>query len=203
MAILTDGDIKREMFSYIGGAHLRIEPYDPKYLSPASYDFHLHGDILVPKIPTGPVPIVDPDATDGKEFWAAATLPMVLMPGQVILGRSIEQFSFPRDIVGRIEGVSTVGRWFIQVHITAGFFDPGWPLGTATLEIKNQGPFRVRLVPEMRIGQMAFERTESPSEQTYATRKHRYFGQVDPTAPRPAPTGAHGARTDHSSDGPQ
>lgn len=199
MAILTDTDIKRELRLDVG---LAIEPYDPQYLSPASYDFHLHGDILVPKI-LSPSPIVEPDTSEGKDFWAPACLPMILLPGQAILGRSIERFSFPLDIVGRIEGVSTLGRWFIQVHITAGFFDPGWPLGTATLEIKNQGPFRVRLKPEMRIGQMAFERTESPSEQTYASRKHRYFGQVDPTAPRPAPTGAHGARTDHSGDGSQ
>jgi dCTP deaminase len=192
MSILVD----RNIFHEFGIKKIGITPFDFDNLGPASYDFHLHEDILIPTIGDNKFIIVDPGETDGKDYWEHRTLPRVLMPGDCILARSVEVFSFPLDVVGRVEGVSTNGRWFIQVHITAGFFDPGWPEGTVTLEIKNQGPFRVRLKPGMRIGQMAFERTESPSEQTYASRKHRYQGQIEPTASRPDPTGVIRAGTD-------
>lgn len=191
MAILTDTDIVKALQE----RHLSIHPYDYANLQPASYDFHLHEEILVPAPTNTRQVIVDPDITSGDLFWLPHTLPKILFPGEVVLGRSVEVFGFPADIIGRLEGVSTLGRWFVQVHITAGFFDPAFR-GTATIEIKNQGPFRVRLTPRMRIGQMAFERTESPSHKVYGD-NNRYYGQIDATASRPRPTkGASHARKD-------
>jgi len=172
--------------------NLVIDPFSEVNLQPNSYDIHLHPDILW-------MNGVDPNRPlDPREdcSWAytKATLGQdgrddLLMPDACILARSVERFVFPNDLAGRLEGVSTNGRLFLKIHVTAGFFDAGFP-GTATLEMKNIGPRPIVLYPGMRIGQMSFEELSTPCLLPYGQR-NRYAGQVDPTPSRGYSPPAH------------
>ena len=52
--------------------------------------------------------------------------PFVLHPGEFVLGVTLEYVALPDDLVGRLDGKSSLGRLGLVVHSTAGFVDPGW-----------------------------------------------------------------------------
>jgi dCTP deaminase len=63
-----------------------------------------------------------------------------------------------------VDGKSSIGRLFIQIHATAGYGDPGYD-GEYTLEVIVQHP--VRVYAGMRIGQIRFHTLEGEVEKTY------------------------------------
>lgn len=84
------------------------------------------------------------------------------------------------DVLGRLEGRSSLGRLGIIVHGTAGLFDPGWT-GKATLELSNLSRLPVALYPGMRICSFTFEQLSSPSSNPYRTKPgNKYAGQQGP-----------------------
>lgn len=79
----------------------------------------------------------------------------VLHPGAFLLASTLEFIRLPKDIAGRLEGRSSLGRLGLQVHATAGFVDPGFE-GTLTFELINSGKLPVKVFPGMRLGQICF-----------------------------------------------
>ncbi len=79
----------------------------------------------------------------------------VLHSGAFLLASTLEFIRLPRDIAGRLEGRSSLGRLGLQVHATAGFVDPGFE-GTLTFELINSGKLPVRVFPGIRLGQICF-----------------------------------------------
>jgi len=51
---------------------------------------------------------------------------MILHPGEFMLGSTTERIAIPDDIVGRLDGKSSLGRLGLVIHSTAGFVDAGW-----------------------------------------------------------------------------
>jgi dCTP deaminase len=175
--ILSDTKIRHALLN----ERLIITPFVDKYVQPNSYDIHLHPDILLLKQDIPENKIVYPDQ-DSSDLWEQHNLDeevICVFPGEIALGRSVEYFEF-LDVAGRLEGVSSLGRIFLRVHVTAGFFDYGFK-GTATIEIKSDFMYPIRLYPRMRIGQMAFEEVSGKVTKKYAG---RYQNQVKPTASR-------------------
>jgi len=80
----------------------------------------------------------------------------LISPGEFVLGSTLERVEVPYDLVGIVEGKSSLGRLGLAVHITAGFIDPGFR-GHITLELKNVNRVAIRLYPEMFICQLCFE----------------------------------------------
>jgi dCTP deaminase len=104
----------------------------------------------------------------------------VVQPGQFVLGVTLEKLTLPHDIVGRVEGRSSLGRLGIVVHSTAGFIDAGF-YGTITLEITNLNQIPIALYPEMRVCQIAFELMSSPAQVPYGEKiSSKYQGQEFP-----------------------
>jgi dCTP deaminase len=88
----------------------------------------------------------------------------------------------PDDLLGRLEGRSSIARLGITVHSTAAVFEPGW-IGTATMELSNLGRMPVALYPGMRICAFSFETVSSPVMTPYRSKKNnKYAGQVTPKA---------------------
>jgi dCTP deaminase len=86
------------------------------------------------------------------------------------------------DVLGRLEGRSSLGRIGIIVHGTAGLFDPGWT-GKATLELSNLGRMPVALYPGMRICSMTFEQLSTKVAVPYRKKVgNKYAGQERPLA---------------------
>lgn len=112
----------------------------------------------------------------GEEF--------IMQPGDFVLAVTLENVKIPADLMGRLEGRSSLGRLGIVVHSTASIFDPGWD-GKPVLELGNLGRMAVSLTVGMRICAMTFEELTSPAEVPYVAKKEaKYKFQNAPTESR-------------------
>jgi len=108
--------------------------------------------------------------------------PFIMQPGDFALASTIESLELPDDLLGRLEGRSSIARLGITVHSTAAVFEPGW-IGTATMELSNLGRMAVALYPGMRICAFSFETLSSPVQTPYRQKVgNKYAGQVTPRA---------------------
>lgn len=106
----------------------------------------------------------------------------IMQAGDFALASTIESLELPDDLVGRLEGRSSIARLGITVHSTAAVFEPGW-IGTATMELSNLGRMAVALYPGMRICSFTFQQLSSPALVPYRMKKgNKYAGQRDPRA---------------------
>ena len=109
--------------------------------------------------------------------------PFVLHPGEFALGHTAEVVGCPDDIVGVVNGKSSLGRLGLQVHATAGFIDPGFK-GTVVLELSNVSNLPILLRTGMKVAQLVFQRLDKPAERPYGhpDLKSKYQGQTGAVA---------------------
>lgn len=107
--------------------------------------------------------------------------PFILHPGAFVLGSTLEYVTLADNIVGRLEGRSSLGRLGVVVHSTAGFVDCGFH-GHITLEVSNIGKIPVALHPGMRVCQLTILETGPVARPYGASRGSKYQGQRGPTA---------------------
>lgn len=113
---------------------------------------------------------------EGKSFF--------LHPGELALAITHESVTLPDDIVGWLDGRSSLARLGLMVHVTAHRIDPGWS-GNIVLEFYNSGKLPLALKPMMKIGAMSFEVLSSPAEKPYNARTDaKYKGQDGAVASR-------------------
>ena len=106
---------------------------------------------------------------------------VMLRPREFCLATTKERVKIPPDLIGQLEGRSSLGRLGLLVHITAGLIDPGFE-GQITLEIYNVSEFQIVLRPGMRISQLTLMRLSSPAERPYGpARGSKYQGQTGAT----------------------
>lgn len=161
--VLSDHSIKLELAK----GRIVIDPVDPDDIQPSSVDLHLGSDFQVFR--NSRLPYIDPDIEQAgltEQVTASATEPFVLHPGEFALGTTVERIALPDDIVGRLEGKSSLGRLGLLIHSTAGYVDPGWD-GMLTLELSNVANLPIILSPGMRIGQISFSQMTSPVDRPY------------------------------------
>ncbi len=104
----------------------------------------------------------------------------IMQPGDFVLAMTLEKVRIAPDLMGRLEGRSSLGRLGIVVHSTASIFDPGWD-GNPVLELGNLGKMAVVLTVGMRICAMTFEELSSKAETPYTNRKFaKYKFQSSP-----------------------
>ena len=180
--LLSDRDIKAE----IDGGRVRLEPYDEAMVQPSSIDVRL--DKYFRLFDNHRYPFIDP-AEDQPELTRLIEVehgePLILHPGEFVLGSSFEVVTLPGDLAARLEGKSSLGRLGLLTHSTAGFVDPGFS-GHVTLELSNAATLPIKLWPGMKVGQLCFFRLSSSAENPYGSAKYgsRYQGQRGPTASR-------------------
>jgi dCTP deaminase len=194
--MLSDRDIIEE---YSKGSII-IDPFNPAHLQPASYDVHLDDMILLPfgqpytphlgyltswleeKVQHDDARF-DPGSNSQvlrkhylqprdeiEQFW--------IPPSGVALGATHELITLAPDapLAADIAGCSSLGRWWLFVHVTAGFIDPGWS-GRLTLELYNASPWWLRLWAGMRIAQLRFYEMRTPAIRSYLDTGH-YAGAI-------------------------
>jgi len=182
--MLSDKSILERM----SGGGLTISPFNPEFLQPASYDIHLGSTFRV-FVNSHRAQIIDPEQ-DQSHLWEVIEIPegeaFILHPGDFALGASAEWFAFPDDMLGDLDGKSSLGRLGLLVHATAGYFDPGFQ-GTATLELSSVIPMPIRLRPGIKIGQMRFATTSTPVMRAYGSDGlgSHYHRQRNPEPSRP------------------
>lgn len=63
---------------------------------------------------------------------------LYLHPGELALAVTYESVTLPADLVGWLDGRSSLARLGLMVHVTAHRIDPGWS-GRIVLEFFNAG----------------------------------------------------------------
>ncbi|MGI2176771.1 dCTP deaminase [Shewanella frigidimarina] len=107
-----------------------------------------------------------------------------LHPGELALAVTYESVTLPADVVGWLDGRSSLARLGLMVHVTAHRIDPGWQ-GKIVLEFFNSGKLPLALRPGMTIGALNFERLSSAVARPYNTRKSsKYKDQQEAVASR-------------------
>ncbi len=181
-SVLSDGTI-REL---VESARIRIDPWDPALVQPASVDLRLGDSFRVfHNHRTTAIDLRQPPTNLTEEVIAGAEEGFVIHPGEFCLGRTLEWVELPDDIVARIEGKSSLGRLGLIVHATAGFCDPGWR-GTLTLELNNLTRVPIKLYPGLLIAQLSFMTLDRAAERPYGSADlgSHYQGQVAATESR-------------------
>lgn len=181
-SVLSDGTIRR----LVAEGALRIEPWDPRLVQPASVDLRLGTSFRVfhnHRIQT--IDIAAPPRDLTEQVSVSEEEEFVIHPNEFVLGRTAEWIELPDDLVARIEGKSSLGRLGLIVHATAGFVDPGWR-GTLTLEITNFNSVPIVLRPGLPIAQLSLLGLDAPAERPYGHPElgSHYQGQVDATESR-------------------
>ncbi len=194
MCILSDREIK-EMLEQ---KKIIVEPINiEEQLGPSSIDLRLDNKFRVFK--QSAIEYIDTKNFDDKELvtynigkirvreYENSILyenvdSFVIHPGEFILASTLERVEIPHDIVGRLEGRSSLGRLGLIIHATAGYVDPGFK-GKLTLEIGNVGKLPIKVYPNMRICQLVFEKMCSPASIPYDKKKNSKYIHEDGATP--------------------
>lgn len=147
-----------------------IQPFNILYLQPSSYDLHfrLNKGVIVPPVA---------DDTDVVENFSRIVLP----PNELVLISTLEKVHIPNGFVARIDGVSSLARIGLLVHVTSGFIDPNFQ-GHITLEVINMNRYPIILEDGARICQLVVEKLDSMNEREYSSKSNHYQDQ-DKTTP--------------------
>lgn len=116
----------------------------------------------------------DMDRIMSKEIEIADDKALYIHPGELVLGATLESITIPDDLVGWLDGRSSLARLGLVVHLTAGRIDPGWH-GQIVLEFYNNGKLPLALRPAMVICALSFETLSSPSLRPYNKRENAKY----------------------------
>ena len=180
--ILSDRDLR----VLLDSRRLIVEPLGPNAIQPSSVDLRVGSQFRV--FANTRYPFIDvrqPMEGLTELVEASPNEPFILHPGEFVLGTTLERVDIPDDLVGRLEGKSSLGRLGLLIHSTAGFVDPGFR-GHLTLELSNVANLPITIYPAMKIGQISFFKMSSPAENPYGAGrlKSKYLDQEGPTPSR-------------------
>ncbi len=174
---------------YVAKNRIRISPLSRNWresIDQVSIDFHLGNKLKLFR--AGAYRFIDTkrglpdDAMEEVELKDGD--PFILEPGAFAITSTKELLKLPNDILGRLEGKSSLARLGILVHSTAARFDPGWN-GAPVLELGNLGPKPAILYCGMPICAFTFEKLASAVRTKYeGSRSDRYSGSKIPVASR-------------------
>jgi dCTP deaminase len=180
--ILSDRTIREELDS----GRIGISPLDAGSIQPSSVDLHVDRYFRVFRNHTQRVIDVRENQEELTELVeSVGDDPLILHPGEFVLGSTVERVRLPDDLVGRLEGKSSLGRLGLLIHSTAGFVDAGWD-GYLTLELSNVANLPITVYPGMKIGQISFLRMTTPADAPYGSAGlgSKYQNQRGPTPSR-------------------
>lgn len=194
---LCDRDIER----YMAEERIRITPLpDADMISGVSVDIRLGNKFRVFQAHAAPFidlsgPRAEVDAALNSvmsdEIVLAEDGVFILHPAELALGVTLESVTLPDDIVGWLDGRSSLARLGLMVHVTAHRIDPGWS-GNIVLEFYNSGKLPLALRPHMKIGALNFELMTGPADRPYNKRVDAKYKEQ---------TGAVASRIGHDDKG--
>ncbi len=179
--ILSDRTIKER----VGSGDIIIEPFDEAAVQPSSVDLRLDRYFRVFRNHTlGHIDVKQNIEELTELVEVTDDDPFILHPREFVLGSTLERVAIASDLVGRIEGKSSLGRLGLLIHTTAGFVDAGWD-GQLTLEFSNVASLPITLYPGMKIGQISFIQMTTEADNPYGSSalNSKYQGQ---SGPRPS-----------------
>ena len=181
-SVLSDHSIREE----VAAGRLVIDPFEDRLVQPASIDLRLGREFRVfrnYRLAYIDVKQEMPQLTELEIIEDA--VPFILHPGEFVLAVTIERVEIPPDLVGRLDGKSSLGRLGLIVHSTAGFVDPGFK-GRLTLELTNVANLPITLYYAMPVSQISFSQLTTPADVPYGSEEtgSKYQGQSGPESSR-------------------
>jgi dCTP deaminase len=171
---LTDFQIKDKLLT----KELKITPVvNPSDINGVTVDLHLWDRFRITKPTVAGFEVIDL-GSDSIELNQSITETfseemvqdtLTLYPGDLALGVTLQRVTIPDNMVGWLDGRSTLARLGLMVHLTAHRIDPGWD-GQIVLEFFNAGPKPLILRKGMKIGAISFEQLSMAVENPYRTR---------------------------------
>ena len=180
--VLSDHSIREAL----DAGRIVIDPLGEGSIQPSSVDLHVDRYFRLFRNHTSRVIDVREDQEDLTELVEMGEdVPLILHPGEFLLGSTLEKVTLPADLVARLEGKSSLGRLGLLIHSTAGFVDAGWD-GHLTLELSNVANLPITVYPGMKIGQISFLEMTTPADHPYGSAglRSKYQGQWGPTPSR-------------------
>ena len=151
-------------------------------LSSFGYDARLAQEFLVPNIDWNLDNVIfDPKKPVQNEFIKYNTAELVIPAGGYVLGRTVETFNIPVDVMALCLGKSTYARSGVIINVTP--LEPGWR-GTVTLEISNASRRPVKVYANEGICQFIFLKGTATPTVSYAVRDGKYQDQKDVQLPK-------------------
>ncbi|MEE8141623.1 MAG: dCTP deaminase [Planctomycetota bacterium] len=158
------------------GVHRKVVSYG---LSSYGYDLRVADEFKVfTNVHTS---IVDPKNFDERSLVDIEAEVCLIPPNSFALGRSIEYFRIPRNVITICLGKSTYARCGIIVNVTP--FEPEWE-GHVTLEISNTTPLPARIYANEGLAQVLFLESDEECAISYQDRGGKYQKQRGITPPR-------------------
>jgi dCTP deaminase len=125
--------------------------------------------------------VVDPKAFDPRSFVDYEGEVCIIPPNSFALGRSVEYFRIPRNVMTICVGKSTYARCGIITNVTP--FEPEWE-GFVTLEISNTTPLPAKIYADEGIAQVIFFEADEVCAVSYADRQGKYQAQQGIVLPK-------------------
>ena len=125
--------------------------------------------------------IVDPKAMDPASMVDFKGPVAIVPPNSFALGRTVEYFRVPRNVLCVCTGKSTYARCGIITNVTP--FEPEWE-GFVTLEISNTTPLPAKIYAHEGIAQVLFFESDEPCQVSYKDKAGKYQNQQGITLPR-------------------
>jgi dCTP deaminase len=157
MGLLVDYEIREEIES----GRMKVTPYDPPLINPASLDIRL-GDMYTQTVPKlletvagRAISYVDP--TDKNSFNTITEKLDVffLPPHKTILVSMFEDVVIPSNISAKLFGKSSLARLGLDNSSPAAWIDAGFK-GNIVMELTNHADYSIKLTKGMKIGQLIF-----------------------------------------------
>jgi len=148
-------------------------------VSSYGYDFRLADEYKIPDFCS--VKTADPKNMNAAIFSDFKGRVCLIPPNSFILGRSLEYFRIPRDVITLCQGKSTYARSGVFVNVTP--LEPEWE-GYITIAIVNYAPVSAKVYSGEGIAQLVFIRAESDCAVSYADKKGKYQAQKEIVAAR-------------------
>ena len=124
---------------------------------------------------------IDPKTLGDDSYKTVTTDRIELPPLSAVLGRSVEYFRIPRDVLTITFGKSTYARCGVIVNVTP--FEPEWE-GYVTISLINTNPHPVTVYANEGIAQVLFLGADGVCERSYADKKGKYQAQKTITTAR-------------------
>lgn len=176
--ILSDFDL----MNYLNSKRLKIEPFSRDIVRENGIDFRLADEIAYHRTDLGEDFIMDPSNKDMIEKAydiRKAQERLIIGSREQVLLSTVEHVELPDDLVGIVELRSTWARHGFSMPPT--IIDAGFR-GTVTLEVINNAPYKIALMPNTRFAHIVFIKATNSVETSYS--KGSYSGQSGVRLPK-------------------
>ena len=125
--------------------------------------------------------VVDPKDFDPRSFVDFEGNVCIIPPNSFALGKSVEYFRIPRNVITLTLGKSTYARCGIITNVTP--FEPEWE-GFVTLEVSNTTPLPAKIYANEGIAQVLFFEADETCAVSYKDRQGKYQAQQGIVLPK-------------------